>query len=57
MNFTKRQLEKMSDQIRILSWAQGVGVTLFGGNNWIATIVYWLSLQCFALFLDKRSER
>lgn len=64
MKFSKKQLEKMADQTRLLSWAQGaiitssvglhVSVTLLTLTTIAGTFVF---LQIVALFLDKWSEK
>jgi|LakMenEpi03Aug12_release.lakeMendotaPanAssembly.Ray.scaffolds.fasta_scaffold3333609_2 hypothetical protein len=61
MKFSKKQLEKMADQIRLLSWGQGAILTssLHVNLNWFTMLlifVLWMSLQGAALYFDRRSE-
>ncbi|MDQ5921703.1 MAG: hypothetical protein QG673_1762 [Pseudomonadota bacterium] len=64
MKFTKKQLEKLADQTRLLSWAQGAIITSASGFNLtisLATvsviIINFVTLQILGLFFDKRSEK
>ena len=61
MKFSKKQLEKLADQIRLLSWAVGAILTnaLHVSLNWYTIVfifILWVSLQSLALYFDKRSE-
>ena len=58
MKFTKKQLEKIADQSRLLSWAQGAicytDLHLFSKNVTIPFIgCFWILFQITALFIDK----
>jgi hypothetical protein len=64
MKFTKKQLEKIADQTRLLSWAIGAIITSSSGFhlplnllNLSAIVVAWLMCQTVALVLDKWSEK
>ena len=64
IDLSKRQLEKIADQIRLLSWALGAILTSSNGFHLrsnlgiLALIVFlWLYLQFVAIIMDKRSER
>lgn len=64
MKFTKKQLEKMADQTRLLSWAQGAIITSTTGFNFHVSfsvgsiiIINFIILQLLALYLDKRSDK
>lgn len=64
MKFTKKQLEKIANQTRLLSWAIGAIIILSSGFylplnllNLFAIIVVWLMCQTVALLLDKWSEK
>ena len=64
MKFSRKQLEKLADQTRLLAWAQGAVVTSASGLNYgvnaksiLLTIVNFIILQCLALFFDNRSEK
>jgi len=62
MKFTKKQLEKLADQIRLLSWAQGAVFTtaLHINMGWLIggfIVVLWIFLQCVALYIDWRSDK
>jgi hypothetical protein len=64
INLSKRQLEKIADQLRLLSWALGailLSTTSFHlkFNFGVATIIglLWIFLQLISLMLDKRSEQ
>lgn len=62
MKFNKKQLEKLADQIRLLSWAQGaifttglhINMGLFSGG---IVVIFWIFLQYVALYIDWRSEQ
>jgi hypothetical protein len=63
LNFSNKQLEKMADQARLLSWAQAAVITSTSGFNFHISLgtcalvtALWLMCQALALFLDKRSE-
>lgn len=61
IKFTKKQLEKIADQLRLLSWAQGaIFITGFHVSfNWASILlvgIFWIGLQGAALHLDKRSD-
>lgn len=64
MRFTKKQYEKLADQFRILSWAQGAILTSATGFKLPLTIdvvgiiiTLWIFFQAISLILDKRSEK
>ncbi|MFN8771017.1 MAG: hypothetical protein ACK5Z5_06565 [Neisseriaceae bacterium] len=64
LDLSKRQLEKIADQIRLLSWAQGAIFTSAAGFDFklnfitIAVIVIlWIFLQIAASMVDQRSEK
>ena len=62
--FTKKQLEKSADQIRLLSWAQGAILTSTSGFKLplnyeiiILIMLLWVFFQVIALIIDKESEK
>jgi hypothetical protein len=64
MKFSKKQLEKAADQIRLLSWAQGAIITSSSGLHWLLNgyvmtliVLLFFGLQFFALYIDKWSEK
>ena len=64
VDLSKRQLEKIADQLRLLSWALGAVLTSSSGYNFrlnyktsILIVILWVFLQYMALMLDKRSEQ
>jgi hypothetical protein len=63
IDLTKKQLEKIADQLRLLSWALGAILTSSSGYNLklnfmvsILIFMLWLFLQLVAIVVDKRSE-
>ena len=63
IDLTKKQLEKIADQLRLLSWALGAILTSTSGYNLklnfmtsILIFILWLFLQLVAIIVDKRSE-
>jgi hypothetical protein len=63
MKFSRKQLEKLADQVRLLSWAQGAVITSTSGLNFgvkwytiLIIIINFVSLQSLGLYFDKRSE-
>ena len=61
IRFTKKQLEKLADQIRLLSWAQGAiftkGLDLDVNLYTVGVIIFlWIILQGGAFFMDGRSK-
>lgn len=63
IELSKKQLEKIADQIRLLSWALGAILTSSSGYNLklnfivsILIFILWLFLQLVAITVDKRSE-
>ena len=63
IELSKRQLEKVAEQLRLLSWALSVILTSTNGfnleSNFIVlsmVVVLWLFLQFIAIIMDKRSE-
>ena len=63
IDLTKKQLEKIADQLRLLSWAQGAILSSSTGfhlklNFGVAIIIglLWVFLQIMSIILDKRSE-
>ena len=64
MKFTKKQLEKMADQTRLLSWAQGAIITSASGFNFHINlftvsiiIMNFIVLQILGLYFDNRSDK
>lgn len=64
MKFSKKQLEKLADQTRLLSWAQGAVITSTSGLDFgvnfksiLLIIINFVLLQSLALFFDNRSEK
>ncbi len=64
IKFTKKQLEKMADQTRLLSWAQGAIITSTSGFNFRVNfftvsmiIVNFIALQVFSLYFDKGADK
>jgi len=64
MKFSKKQFEKVADQLRLLSWAQGAIITSTSGLHFSGSILtsiiivgLFVFLQIVALFLDGRSEK
>lgn len=57
IKFSQRQLDKIADQSRILSWVQGAIVTQlhieFSYAIISLIICIWLGLQSFATFLER----
>ena len=63
IELSKRQLEKVAEQLRLLSWALSVILTSTNGfhleSNFMVlsmVVVLWLFLQFIAIIMDKRSE-
>ena len=63
IELSKRQLEKVAEQLRLLSWGLSVILTSTNGfhleSNFIVlpiVVVLWLFLQFIAIIMDKRSE-
>lgn len=59
--FSTKQLEKLADQIRLLSWAQGAILSTalhihIGWFSGVAIVMLWIFLQCIALYIDWRSQ-
>jgi hypothetical protein len=64
IDLSKRQLEKIADQLRLLSWALSAVLTSSSGFSLklnfgvLALIVFlWLFLQFVAIVVDNRSEK
>lgn len=57
IKFSQRQLDKIADQLRILSWAQGAIATQlhFGWSYVIIFLIIclWVVLQSVACFLER----
>lgn len=65
MNFKKiklnqKQLDKMADQLRLLSWAQSAIFTQLHVESIYAkialTVIFWCVIQSFALFLERNQS-
>lgn len=61
MKFTPKQLEKISEQMRLASWAQGAifysDLHLFNRNVTIVVVIcLWCFFQVIALYIDKGDE-
>ncbi len=63
IDLSKKQLEKIADQLRLLSWAQGAILTSTSGFNLklnfkviVTIMLVWIFLQFVAVIMDKRSE-
>ena len=63
IELSKRQLEKVADQLRLLSWALSAILTSTNGFHLESSfmvlfivVVLWLFLQFIAIIMDKRSE-
>lgn len=57
IKFSQRQLDKIADQLRILSWAQGAIATQLH-FDWSYAIIFsivciWITLQSIACFLER----
>lgn len=62
--FKNRQLEKIAEQLRILSWAQGaIILTQYGFNFGVApfgkvlVLGFWLACQLIAILIDGKVEK
>jgi len=62
--FKSRQIEKVSEQLRLLSWAQGaIILTQYGFNFGVEPIgkflvfVLWIMCQAMAFWLDGKVEK
>ena len=63
MSLTKKQLGKVAEQLRLLSWAQGAILTSTSGFKlpldlkvMVIIMGLWIFLQSVALVFDKGSE-
>lgn len=57
VKFSQKQLDKIADQFRILSWAQGAIATQlhfkFSYVTMLAIALLWLIFQTLALYLER----
>lgn len=60
IRLTQKQLDKIADQARLLSWAQSAIFTQLHVESIYAkialTVIFWCALQSFALFIERNQS-